>query len=389
MLGNLIAPTAEALGASLGLRRSLCAASRYARSTCRACLAACPLDALRREGDRWSAGPSCDGCGACAAACPTGALDVRAPSRHDIESALRDVLDRSPDEEIVFVCEQWRPPEAASKPSIGALSIPCAARLDETLLVPPLLQGTARVVIRTGDCARCDRLPQLGRVFGHTLRAARTVLRACGVNEKRLACGRAEQAALTSPVAGASLGMERRELFRRLLRTAASPPPDSPTGLPDAGTPRRRRLVDAIRSHGRVEPVPATPDLPVGRVEISSDCFGCNVCAHVCVNGALAREETAAGRVTLRFDAALCDVCGACAEACMPGAVRLTAAPDLGVLAPRPPETLFVLERRDCVLCGIPFHSAEPDLCPRCRRFAGNGRGPRTPAAAETAAGGA
>ena len=362
--------TVETLGAFLSLRRAQCTPMRYPRSGCRSCLDACTLDALRRDGAAWSLAPACDSCGACVAACPTGALDVHTPSTAHLEAAIRDDLGAPTSGDILFACE--RCPERSGLRR--AIRIPCAARLDEATLVGAVLQGARRVAILFGDCGSCERRGRIRKVLGGVLRAARSVLEACGEDAERLWVGRVERFSsrpdedATRPAPGR---FARRDFFRRLVREAVAERTSEPAAATCDG--RRSRLLAAVRSRRDAIACARPASLPLASITVDSECLGCTVCEHVCATGAITREESAAGTVTLRFDAGLCVACAACADACMPAAITLRTASNLDALAPHAPELLASVTFRRCRACRESFYSEAHDLCPRCRCFGGNG----------------
>ncbi|MBI2933530.1 MAG: 4Fe-4S binding protein [Planctomycetes bacterium] len=341
-------PHVEPLGRSLQLDPSVCTAELFVRATCRACIEACPIDALQRQGGRWSVDAKCDSCGACEEACPTGAVVLRSSAASDIEKAVRCRLENAPGTETVLACER------SGGQTSGQIRLSCAARVDEAVLVSAVLRGTGRLRIVLGDCRTCAGLRQVRRYFGRTMRIVRRILEAAGHHSERISV-------IHIPATDdGELNVERRAFFRRILGIAA------PSG--SHGTGRRNRLAAAVRQGGvRLRSAPAG-ELPLGRLEIGPNCVGCNVCEHVCAPGAIAREEPSAGKVVLRFDPALCIDCGACSDACYMRAARVSRENDLSVLSASQPVIVATLDRRSCSECGVPFHGAgRITRCPRCR----------------------
>lgn len=104
---------------------SLCARPLTPRATCRACIAACPRDAIRISSEVVIT-EDCDGCGLCVAACPNGVFDWRWGLEEDLVARVCRQGRRA-----VVACEAV--PEAATK-------VPCLGVVTETVLLNAVLQ---------------------------------------------------------------------------------------------------------------------------------------------------------------------------------------------------------------------------------------------------------
>lgn len=359
MLGDLILRRLETLGPTLEVRPGLCTWSLSPRSGCRACLEVCSVGALKRDGKKWNVESGCDACGACVGACPTGALDLRAPSTKEIDTRVAEDLARKPGSAVVFTCDK-----AASVP--GAIVIPCAARLDETILFGAASRGAGTVCVVTGQCRTCAKRSRLNQVFPAVVRTTRKLLFAAGLGRRRLRVGNAMK--LPAACAPGPAGT-RRNFFGSLL--AAFAPPEKPR-VPEVSKAygRRARLIEAALSFPGLSGRIADMGLPSSSIEINQDCIGCNVCEHVCAPGAL-RRDPGATSVRILFSEPLCTGCNACVEACLFGAVKLREAGPEARPGSFAPKVVAELPARICGGCGESYHSTARGRCPRCDRGAG------------------
>ncbi len=331
--------------------RSACIPIRFPRSTCHECEVVCTVKALKRDSKGWSVGPSCDGCGACVGACPTGAWDL-GPGTGTLLAEAR--AGTTPGTDFRYACDRADPGGVP-----GALRIPCAARLDESLVLEPLRGAASAVRVHIGDCGRCDRRDRFSAMMNAWLPRMRALLESLGRRKADLGF---IPTSPTPPLSAAGAG--RRGWLGKLVEAVRRPAgPTAPT------VNRRARLLRVLRAWSSPTipvPVPGTPT--TGRLSINSSCIGCNVCEHVCPTEALLRTELPDGTMSLRLEPDLCVQCGACAEACLPRAISLVPASTFLGLGASSSELLITLQGRTCPECGLNHHSESDPRCPRCRR---------------------
>ncbi|GAB4136371.1 MAG: 4Fe-4S binding protein [Planctomycetota bacterium] len=348
--------TEQSVFAEISFERDLCAAWRFARSTCSLCVSACPKSAIERVPGGIRIASSCDGCGLCLASCPTGALDL-AHSRRS--SLLRRISDKARAKKALVRCQRaaW---------STGAGSVPCAGSLlDCTLLELVLRHGIADVTLRVGDCASCPRGEACAETLRRTLSTVRGILVSCGRSPDAVRVER-------SPDKAADHGPRnegRRKLFATLLGI-------DHWNSPGKSRSRRDALMSLWRSQGPPFLPAGLPSMPAARLRIDpAACSGCNVCEHVCPSGAITRIETEKA-IAILADEDSCTACGSCAEACLFSAIRLEPAPAERAPAGAGRRRLASLTRKDCPSCGDPFASGSSASthCPACRRTAHENR---------------
>ena len=317
-----------------------CVHSHLQQATCRACVDACPRGAFVLDDERLGIDTArCDACGLCAPACPQGAvLDAFAPVTYRVGG-----------EPVGFAaCER-------ALPLIGEPGImPCLHALGLRHLLALRRDGVTRLMFSRADCQTCPR-GSATHIDTH-LQAARRILEVRGLApmvtvflspEPWL---RAQGAAARQP----KPGLDRRAFFRKAIGSAVeqvvrrAAGDTAPGGVP-RGTPP-----------GRYFPTTAAGQLVPFAPRIDEDrCTGCDACARLCPHGAIRAEPNA-----YRLDADACTGCRVCVDVCTQRAVTIEA---LVV----PFQTEVSLQRRRCRVCGVSFHTPQPDgagasVCPVC-----------------------
>jgi ferredoxin len=145
--------------------------------------------------------------------------------------------------------------------------------------------------------------------------------------------------------------LSRRDLFRRATRTLAERierAEGSDTGLPP--------FVPPGRLLSRTDPAQIAIHAP--HID-PQRCSGCDACARLCPQGAIAIERDA-----YKLEADACTGCGLCRDICSVGAI------EVGRFQPNP-QTRLPLRQDRCRACGVAFHTpaegADPGgLCSIC-----------------------
>lgn len=290
----------------------------HASSGCRACVTACPFDAISVGGGLPEIDlEACIPCGLCVTTCPTGAMVD--PSGHpvQIEHQVTAGLTGAPTDHdamgVVFNCRHQ--PRIVSDGWIP-VDVSATAGVSVRWMLAPLMMGASGVTVPR--CAACH----------------------------------------SDPVADA-----RVDLCRRLLG-ACGLPADAVTREPGRSGdpfPVRARLDDPFGPTGAsrmlsilLEAATGTVSLdhaasPVGVIEIGEACVGSLMCVTTCPTQALGmRIEDHA--IVVEWTGGRCTACGQCLVVCPEidrGSIRLTGRIDLAALSPQ----TYGLKRHQSVRC--------------------------------------
>lgn len=355
---------ALAAHAPVAIARGRCLRLGTWHASCRACVDACPAQALRVGVQELALGLGCTGCGRCQGACPSAALEVSG------FAAVDGVLPAS-SATLKVECLRASVPRSGD----GALRVPCLGGLSVGHWLSLCAQAGERAVVGLdrGWCRTCASggpthparaaLDQAAALMGEAgLPAARL---------PRLEAPAQQGAARCAPTIDPMVtqGRARRAFFSALARPAGDPPV-RPAPLPQMPSSERRRVLAALRAlvarHGGRMPASL-----FHRLHVNAGCLSHRVCAAACPTGALARyRDDAAGRLGIVFDNADCTGCGHCVSVCPEQALQLR--PGEGV-AGEGPMPLTGPRQRECRLCGARFAmqvGEEQDRCGHCRKSA-------------------
>lgn len=311
--------------------RKRCLHARHVASRCTRCIDVCGAGTLRLvEQQLIIDSRRCSSCGACVAACPTEALYAVVPETHAL---AQEIAAQARNGAVRISCTMAQLP-----PSEADIRVPCLARLSPGMLIDAVESGADCLQLTCGACATCSRRPKTD-VVEEALQRVRAWLAARGrrVLDAPPHPGGSDEAAgavvlhLTRHAHG--MNSARRAAFGRLLGIGASALDREPFRLPADF----RDKLEAIRAEPLVripEPQKArlrrfqkgTPetreafalDAPVIDAEA---CACCGLCADMCPSRALKMLSQNPCRIIA--SPLLCCGCRLCADLCFKDAVTL------------------------------------------------------------------
>lgn len=348
-----------------------CARRREGDRGCRACVLACPTEAIWTDarGRLRLQEIDCVTCGACASACPTQAIAMPEPVLEDLHGALAV---RAKDRAVRIGCRLGPDGEDGTHDA----RVPCLAALHPEALAARLVADPTRPIeLDASGCARCRWGGLLLQAEDHVARGL-TLAHALGLEPD------VRFVVPSTPTASApERRWSRRELFGAAREAASDRLVEHVTRTvaeadrcPRDRLPHRPALLAAVR--GRVTQGSTAPELPVAGAfyvdwDVSERCDGCAsvngagpLCAARCPTGAwrVAHED---GAAVLTHDVAACTGCGVCQRSCPQDALTpqpAMATADAGRVAKR---RLAVAR---CRGCHQPISASADGLCGNCRK---------------------
>lgn len=290
-----------------------CVHGLLASATCRACVEACPRNAIMLTDSALGLdAEACDGCGLCRPACPEDAISLEGVR-------LEPLVDRSAGVAL-WGCRQDGLID-------GPGAVPCLYALGDRDLAALDALGVDVVLTSCAGCSSCpqDRFWSFEGALARwsAMRASR---REPQPQHERLSLSAWRRAQLSMRRQADDIDQGRRALFRSILAATSAelPARGQQAHLPEGAVHR------------------FVPSLDEGA------CVGCDACSRVCPHGAI-RLEGCAPTQWYALSAERCTGCGLCRDVCEFGAVTIAQ------MQPQAQKRMLLIDSK-CDKCGAPFH---------------------------------
>ncbi len=324
-----------------------CSAVRHRKASCRLCLSACITDAISLVHNKLSIDQdACVSCGACVTVCPTEALVPLEPSDAKLYECAVSAM-KACDGTLVISCARIAARREGDPTKF--VEVPCLARIDESIVIQLVSEGSHDVILVDGNCATC-KYHKTAQVIEDSVDAANELLEALGSTTRVMRTSTYPDCVLIHDAArlygasrrgffGKAGGAAKHAAGQTVKHVLANGVPDAVTGvrdllkvtdegtLPQFEPVRHIALLDAMAELNEQ----CSGELftrRFGKVEIDrSTCTSCAMCTVFCPTHALVKssdEPSEQGGVVLEFSAMLCVQCGLCSDVCLPQCLEVS-----------------------------------------------------------------
>ncbi|MBI2329170.1 MAG: 4Fe-4S binding protein [Chloroflexi bacterium] len=357
---------------------------------CGLCLATCPLQAIKVEGDEVIIDTTlCTGCGACTVTCPPRAIVYPTFSLErldkEMESALLPQGTLLESRIIALICQNCLPApdkDSASQlllpPNVRGLKIPCLAMASPWLLLRAFDRGAQGLALIANRKCSVKLDPN---IWQENVRFVQSLLECWQIEPQRIrAFAMADDFHKVVP--------ELDQFAQEMAPLAPTPLGlAEPTALPGDGLllpALIKGLADKVGGSAKGAVVAGL--VPFGKLEVGAQCSGCGLCALDCPTEALtasASAETDSYQLLFRHD--WCVACGRCVGVCPEKCLQLGRILELDRID-SPAAVLFEDRIARCRHCGSIIGSramieklqakllvmgeaftAQLELCPACK----------------------
>lgn len=360
-----------------------CLPLRSRHGQCRACVSACPVQALEVSLAEVTLGDACTGCGQCTAVCPTEALSLPELAVLTSAACASDMAQSSTAQPVTVLSLECRKVPAALR-ARESLEVPCLGAVRASHLVALSASGRTVQLMNRGWCETCDmgchsepqRHPAQAAVdlAAFWLDAVHAT-----VTAPRLVCETlpAEHCPQQLPESlPPTEKLDRRSFFRQALERPAGRSPTPMGGDGRAAYPADRRQPSPDRERLLVAmdllSERSGQDLPAElfpQIHVAEACCDQRLCVALCPTAALTVRDIGAA-VHLQFSSDNCIACGACVRACPAGAIQIESTGGW-----RGVQTAISHVRHHCTSCGDAYTPNAAQLegeghsqCPSCAK---------------------
>jgi len=350
------------------LKKERCLHGQDRFSSCEACFAICPVNAITPDKPPSYEAEKCQSCLACLTVCPVGAY-----SADDAVASLLNAVTHLEGSELEVLCE--KNPQAAQGFSVASIGIRvkgCLAGLGCGAYLSLAAFGLEQILVRMDACSVCE----WGTLPVHVeaqVSQAKQLLEAWGKAEILECLSKVDSPVERLLWEAKNPPLSRRDMFRMLAHQGkvAMARAMEDGQISNRGLGRNHlRILSAVAHLPAPQPdyTGILQDTDFTMVSVTEACTACGVCARACPTHALQFEvnenET---EFTLKFSARQCMGCEMCIHVCAPSAVSVDHTPSLVQLFSEESMTLQEGQLVKCKCCGIPM-AARPNihLCQLC-----------------------
>ena len=352
------------------LNEDRCLHSKDKLSSCEACFAICPVEAIKVGKPPTLNSKQCQACLACLAVCPVGAY-----SADDAVSVLLISAARLESKSVELLCSRHENPSAGISADITAIRIKgCLAGLGSGAYITLSSMGVETIAVRLDSCRHCPWRP-LQNVIFEQINQAKKLLSHWGKSESLHSITDLEDQYQRPYLDADNPHLSRRELFLIVAKQSRNAVARTVCDQSQGGDRRLGR--DRLRINSAIDHLPEVDQqldtiLTGGNhavLDVSQECTACRACVRVCPSNALDIEfNQQKTHYRLKFSPQNCIGCEACVHVCAPGAITIRNTPSFydvyGTLEPR---VLSKGQLARCVQCKTYFAAQiEQRLCPTC-----------------------
>ncbi|MFH1490540.1 MAG: 4Fe-4S binding protein, partial [Pseudomonadota bacterium] len=357
--------------------QSFCTKVLYPHSECRRCLTVCPTNAIQFEDRTLKISSNCMGCEFCIPSCPNEVFSIITDNQENLKEKNKQVR--------VYCSKLLQEETGISRPLPSSI-IPCLGSISVHFIINWFIERESPLEVVIGSCPDCSmkdgrtyfekRESDITTIFSYLNIDIRPVVIRVAREEDiqnakqfYMAFNRGKDEATALSRRDFILKFRSPILFtQRDVGKAAKQRKDRGPNAPDA-TEQLGSLVKLFKKYkGYVSSGEVIPGF--SEIEIDKTCTGCGACANLCPTGAL-RLKQFQSDAELAWTLTRCTQCELCAAVCTKNAVRFIPVCDSKAIMSETQRAVKHLYRHTCPECRREYISNRPEAsCVHCHKEA-------------------